>query len=220
MDEPLAALDAARKAEILPYIERLRDELGLPVVYVSHAMDEIVRLADTVVLMSDGRVIAVGSVESVMSRLDLRPMTGRYEAGAVLKTTVESHDEKFDLTALAFAGGRLLVPHVEAPIGGRIRVRVRARDVSIALHPPEVLSILNVFPGKIVEVGEGDGPQVDLLLDVGTPLWARITRRSYHELGLGVGKSVHALIKAVAIDRHSLGRVSGWRLRQDHGGGI
>jgi molybdate transport system ATP-binding protein len=220
MDEPLAALDAARKAEILPYIERLRDELGLPVVYVSHAMDEIVRLADTVVLMSDGRVIAVGSVESVMSRLDLRPMTGRYEAGAVLNTTVESHDEKFDLTALAFAGGRLLVPHVEAPIGGRIRVRVRARDVSIALHPPEVLSILNVFPGKIVEVGEGDGPQVDLLLDVGTPLWARITRRSYHELGLGVGKSVHALIKAVAIDRHSLGRVSGWRLRQDHGGGI
>ncbi|HYB11006.1 MAG TPA: molybdenum ABC transporter ATP-binding protein [Alphaproteobacteria bacterium] len=220
MDEPLASLDTARKAEILPYIERLRDELSLPVVYVSHAMDEIVRLADTVVLMSDGRVIAVGPVESVMSRLDLRPMTGRYEAGAVLNTTVESHDGNFALTTLAFAGGRLLVPHIEAPVGGRIRVRVRARDVSIALTPPKGLSILNVFPGKIVEVGEDDGPQIDLLLDVGAPLWARVTRRSYSELGLGVGKSVHALVKAVAIDRHSLGRGSRWRFREDHGGGI
>jgi molybdate transport system ATP-binding protein len=220
MDEPLAALDSARKAEILPYIERLRDELGLPVVYVSHAMDEIVRLADTVVLMSDGRVIAVGSVESVMSRLDLRPMTGRYEAGAVLNTTVDSHDEKFALTELAFAGRRMSVPRVEVPVGSRLRVRVRARDVSISLHAPQALSILNVFPGKIVEVGEDDGPQIDLLLDVGTPLWARITKRSYHELGLGVGKSVYALIKAVAIDRHSLGRASGWRFRQDQGGRI
>jgi molybdate transport system ATP-binding protein len=219
MDEPLAALDAARKAEILPYIERLRDELRLPIVYVSHAMEEIVRLADTVVLISDGRAAAAGPIEEVMSRLDLRPMTGRYEAGAVLATTVESHDPRYALTILRFPGGPLVVPQVELPVGTALRVRVRARDVSIALAPPSAISILNVFSGRIVEVGEGVGPQVDLLLDIGAPLWARVTARSYHELGLGVGKTVYALIKTVAIDRHSLGRTGIPRFREDEEGG-
>ncbi len=206
MDEPLAALDAARKAEILPYIERLRDELGMPIVYVSHAMEEIVRLADTVVLISQGRVAAAGPIEEVMSRLDLRPMTGRYDAGAVIACTVESHDERDALTALRFAGGRLLVPRIELAPGSRLRVRVRARDVSVALEPPARISVLNVFRGRVVEVGEDGGTQIDLLLDIGAPLWARVTRRSFRELGLKPGKPVHALVKAVAIDRHSLGR--------------
>ena len=111
MDEPLASLDAPRKAEILPFIERLRDELHVPVIYVSHAMEEIVRLADTLVLLSDGKVAAVGSVEELTSRLDLRPLTGRYEAGAVIRTTLAGHDVTFGLSELAIPGGRMRDSH-------------------------------------------------------------------------------------------------------------
>ena len=213
MDEPLANLDAPRRAEILPFIEGLRDELNLPVVYVSHNMDEIVRLADTVVLLSDGQAVAAGPVEEVMSRLDLRPMTGRYDAGAVLAATVAGHDEEFQLTRLAFPGGVLRVSRLDLAEGTGLRVRVRARDVALALTPPKDISVLNVLAGTVAEVGGEVGPQVDVLLDIGagdgrrqtSPLWARVTRRSIHDLGLTPGKRVYALIKAIAIDRHSLG---------------
>lgn len=218
MDEPLAALDAPRKGEILPYIERLRDELHLPIVYVSHAMEEIVRLADTVVLVSQGRVAAAGPIEEVMNRLDLRPLTGRYEAGAVISATVESHDERYGLSALRFPGGILTVPQVELPKGAALRVRVRARDVALALTPPSGVSVLNVFAGLVVEIGADRGPQIDLKLDIGAPLWARVTARSFDALGLGVGKPVYALIKAVAIDRHSLGGMGSPRFRGDEDG--
>ncbi len=205
MDEPLASLDAARRGEILPYIERLRDELGLAIVYVSHVTEEVVRLADTLVLLSDGAVAAVGPVEDIMSRLDLRPLTGRWEAGAVIEAKVAGHDRRFGLSRLDFGAGRLMVPRVELPIGAAVRVRIRARDVTIALERPQDTSVLNQLPGRVVEIGAPDGPLVDLRLDVGTPLWARITARSLHELGLQVGTPVYALIKAIAIDRHSLG---------------
>jgi molybdate transport system ATP-binding protein len=206
MDEPLASLDAARKEEILPFIEQLRDELRLPIVYVSHDSGELLRLADTVVLMSDGKAAAVGPLEEIMSRLDLRPLTGRYEAGAVLRARVEAQDPELGLTHLAFPGGMLHVARLDLPHGTEIRVRLRARDVAIALTRPTDISILNVFPGRIVEVGNGDGPHVDLKLDIGVPLWARVTLRSARDLGLSPGREVYALIKAVAIDRHSLGR--------------
>ncbi len=217
MDEPLANLDAARRAEILPFIESLRDELELPVVYVSHNMEEIVRLADTVVLLSDGRTAAVGPVEEVMSRLDLRPMTGRYDAGAVLPATVVSHDHEFDLTRLAFPGGELQVSRLDAAENTRLRVRVRARDVTLALTPPRDISVVNVLPGTVIEIGHEDGPQVDVLLHLGegaedspkSALWARITRRSLRDLGLAPGKRVYALVKAIAIDRRSLGGEGG-----------
>ncbi len=210
MDEPLASLDAARKAEILPFIEDLRDELGLSVIYVSHAMEEIVRLADTVVLIEAGRAVAHGSVEQVMSRLDLRPLTGRAEAGAVLAATVESHDDAYQLTRLAVPGGHLLVARLDLAIGAELRVRVRARDVSLSLAEPTGSSVLNRFCGSIREIApdggpQAPGPQADVLLDIGCPLWARVTRRSVDELGLAPGKQVYALVKAVAIDRHSLG---------------
>lgn len=218
MDEPLASLDAARKAEILPYIERLRDELRLPIIYVSHAMEEIVRLADAVVIMSHGRVSAMGPIEEVMSRLDLRPLTGRYEAGAVLAVTVESHDDRDSLTTLRFPGGRLTVPRLELPVGAGLRVRVRARDVSLALSPPRDISIINVLRGIVAEVGADSGAQIDLRLDVGAPLWARVTARSFRELGLAPGTTVYALIKAVALDRHSLGRTGIARFRGDDDG--
>ncbi len=206
MDEPLASLDAGRKAEIIPFIERLRDELSLPIVYVSHAIEEVIRLADTMVLMSDGGVAAGGPVEEVMSRLDLYPLTGRYETGAVIAATVAGNDLDFGLTELAFAGARLWVPRIELPLGTELRVRLRARDVSLCLERPEKTSFLNILEGRIREMDTGDRPQVDVLIDVGAPVIARITRRSVQTLGLKPGMPVFALIKAVAIDRHSLGR--------------
>ncbi len=207
MDEPLAALDQARKEEILTFIERLRDELAIPIVYVSHAMPEIVRLADTMVLMSEGRVVAVGALDELTSRLDLRPLTGRYEAGAVVTARVEVQDARFALTELSFAGGRLLVPRLELPAGAELRLRIRARDVALALERPHGTSILNVFPCIVRDIGADVGAQVDLRLDAGgAALWARVTRRSLEDLRLKPGSKVYALVKAVAIDRYSLGR--------------
>ena len=207
MDEPLASLDQPRKDEILPFIERLRDELAIPIVYVSHAMDEIVRLADTLVLVSDGRAVAVGPVEALTSRLDLRPLTGRYEAGAVLEARVREHDRAYGLTRLAFSGGQLLVPHVALPLGTPLRLRIRARDVAIALSPPKDTSILNVIEVRVEDMARDEGPMVDVLLDAGgATLWARITARSAAALELAPGARVYALVKAVALDRHSLGR--------------
>ena len=208
MDEPLASLDLAHRAEILPFIEQLRDRMRIPIVYVSHTMEEIVRLADTLVLMSEGRVAAVGPVEELSSRLDLRPLTGRFEAGAVIRASVAGNDLVFGLSELAFPGGRLRVPHLGLPLGTPVRARIRARDVSLALAPPSGISILNVFAARVVEIAEDTGPMVDVRLDIGTaqrpvPLWARITRRSTHELALAIGKPVYALVKSVALDRMS-----------------
>jgi molybdate transport system ATP-binding protein len=208
MDEPLASLDLAHRAEILPFIERLRESLRIPIVYVSHAMEEIVRLADTLVLMSEGRVVAVGAVEDLTSRLDLRPLTGRFEAGAVIRASVAGSDLVFGLTELSFPGGRLRVPHLGLPLGTPVRARIRARDVALALDRPEGLSILNVFAGRVIEIAADQGPMVDVRLDIGKPdrpvaLWARITRRSTHDLQLAVGKPIYALVKSVALDRLS-----------------
>jgi molybdate transport system ATP-binding protein len=207
MDEPLASLDQPRKDEILPFIERLRDELAIPIVYVSHAMDEIVRLADTLVLVSDGTAVAVGPVGELTSRLDLRPLTGRYEAGAVLEARVREHDKVFGLSRLAFSGGQLTVPHVALPLGTPLRVRIRARDVALALSPPRDTSILNIVEARVEDMARDEGPMVDVLLDAGgATLWARITARSSEALKLAPGARVYALVKAVALDRHSLGR--------------
>lgn len=210
MDEPLASLDQPRKDEVLPFIERLRDELAIPIVYVSHSMPEIVRLADTMVLVSDGRVEAVGPIDELTSRLDLRPLTGRYEAGAVIQARVAGHDRDYGITDLAFAGGRLRVPHVGLPVGTRLRLRIRARDVALALEPPRRTSILNAIPAVVSEIGPEEGPQVDLRVEAGaTSIWARITRRSLADLALQPGTPVTVLIKAVAVDRYSLGRGAG-----------
>jgi len=211
MDEPLASLDAPRKAEILPFIEKLRDELHLPVIYVSHAMEEIVRLADTLVLMSEGRIAAVGPVEELTSRLDLRPLTGRYEAGAVIRATVAGHDVTYGLSELAFPGGRLRVAHVALPLGTPVRARIRARDVALATTRPIGISFRNIFAARVTEVAPERAPIVDVRLDIGTPaqpvaLWARVTARAAHELGLTPGREVFALVKTVALDRASYGR--------------
>ena len=204
MDEPLAALDAARKSEIMGYIERLRDVLGVPIIYVSHALEEVTRLADQMVLLADGAVVATGSAVELMSRPDLSPPTGRHEAGALIETRVAGHDE-FGLTELAFEGGVLRVSGLDLADGTQVRARIRARDVAIATARPSDLSILNVFAGRVAEMHPSGAAAMDLQLDIGVKLWARITARSAHDLGLVPGREVYALVKSVAIDRHSLG---------------
>jgi molybdate transport system ATP-binding protein len=206
MDEPLASLDVQRRDEVLRYIELLRDDLSIPIVYVSHSVAEVTRLADTLVLLSEGKAIAVGDIDEVMSRLDLRPQTGRFEAGAVIDTVVAAHDPGYELTTLRFTGGELLVPSVEGLVGERVRVRIRARDVSLALTRPEATSIVNVLEGEVVAFSAEDGPVVDVRLRVGeAPLLARITRRSRDLMALAEGQRVYALIKAVSFDRRSVG---------------
>jgi len=205
MDEPLAALDEARKAEILPYIERLRDEIGLPIVYVSHSVAEVARLATTVVTMADGRVTAVGRPSDVLSRPDLAPGADEAEAGAVLKAVIQSHDDTFGLTALSAAGGTLTVPRLHRPLGTPVRVRVRARDVMLAVDEPHGLSALNVLKATIHEIGEPHGPVVEVRLGAGeAELTARLTRRSVSALALAPGREVYAVIKSIAFDEANL----------------
>jgi molybdate transport system ATP-binding protein len=206
LDEPLASLDAPRKAEILYYVERLRDELRIPMMYVSHSLDEVIRLADSMVLMSDGRVLATGAVREMTGRVDLRPYLGRHEGGAVIEARVAGQDLESGLARLEFDGGALEIPDVEALPGERVRIRVRARDVSIALSRPSGVSIRNILPGTIVRLSDEEGTSLDVSLDLGgTPLIARITRKSAAELGLKPGLPVYALVKSVSIDRRSVG---------------
>ena len=205
MDEPLASLDDARKAEILPYIERLRDETKIPIIYVSHSVPEVTRLATTVVVMADGKVAGAGPIREVMSRTDLFPAIGRTEAGAVIDAKVIGHDEDYQLTRLKCGAGELTVSRIAVPIGAPIRIRVRASDVMLALSPPEGLSALNILPAVICEIGEPQGANVDVTLDCGgEPLTARLTRASVDKLKLRPGSSVYAVVKSVAFDYENL----------------
>ncbi|MBV9587883.1 MAG: molybdenum ABC transporter ATP-binding protein [Alphaproteobacteria bacterium] len=204
MDEPLASLDDERKSEILPYIERLRDEFAIPIVYVSHAIAEVTRLATTMVIMSEGRVAAVGPTAEIMGRIDLFPLTGRAEAGAILNTRVAEHDVRFGLTTLRTAAGDLRVPYIDMRLGASLRVRIRARDVMIALQPPQGLSALNVLPATVAEIAPADGASVEMRLDcAGEALIARLTRRSVEGLGLMPGRQVYAVIKSIAFDHQA-----------------
>jgi molybdate transport system ATP-binding protein len=206
LDEPLASLDAPRKAEILYYIERMRDDVHVPIVYVSHSLDEVVRLADNVVLVSDGKALGSGTVQEMASSLTLRPYVGRFEGGAVIEARVVAQDLESGLAQLEFAGGVLHVPDVDALTGETVRVRIRARDVSLALTRPEDVSILNMLPGTVAELGAATGASLDVRLDIGgSAVLARITQHSAARLGLAPGKPVFALIKAVSLDRHSVG---------------
>jgi len=199
MDEPLASLDARRKAEILPFIRTLQHETGIPVVYVSHIMEEIVEIADALVLLDRGAVIASGPVEDLLSRLDLREQTGRHGPGAAIQVTVQSHDRAHGLTRLAFPAGAILVPEIAQPAGSTVRIRIRAADVALALERPRDISTLNILEGTIRELSPAEGAQVDVLVDAGILLWAQVTPLAVERLKLAPGARVYALIKAVAI---------------------
>ncbi len=209
MDEPLASLDERRKQDILPYVERMRDEMGVPIVYVSHALTEVARLATTVVLVSEGRIEAAGATADILARVSLFPMTGRFEAGAVLECVVAGPDAQTGLMRLTSQAGDLLVPQLETPQGARLRVRVRARDVMIAIERPQGLSALNALPARVLEV-RSDPPYADVKLDAdGVALLSRITDYSARALGLSPGREVFAVIKSTAFDRRSLGLAFG-----------
>ena len=198
MDEPLSALDEARKREILPYIERLRDEAGLPIVYVSHSVAEVARLASTVVVLEAGRVAASGPVDAVLRRPDLIP--DRAEAGSVLAMRVERHDPEAGLTRLTGPAGPLDLPLIDAPEGRRLNLLVPARDVLLALARPETLSARNVLPGRVAVLREeGTACLVEVACGEAT-LAARLTRASARDLGLSVGRPVFAIVKSVALD--------------------
>ena len=202
MDEPLAALDMARKEEILPYIERLRDEMKLAIVYVSHSVDEVARLADTLVLLAEGKVIASGTVNEVFGRLDLRPHTGRFEASMVLTAVVVAHDRTSGTTILDHPAGRMWIPTIDRPPGSAVRLRVRAREVALAVGTPGLLSIRNRLEATVTDIAIGPGAAVEVQLDVGgQALVARITRDAARALDIAVGQPVVALIKSAAFDR-------------------
>lgn len=200
MDEPLAALDLKRKLEILPYLERLHDELDIPVLYVSHAPDEVARLADHLVLLDSGKVAASGDLRSTLARTDL-PQIFLDDAGVVLETAVAGHEDD-GLTRLGFAGGHLYVSQRPEAIGHRLRCRIHARDVSIALKANSDSSILNVLPATVAAITPTDTPGHVLLrleLQGGDALLARITVRSRRTLGIETGMAVMAQVKSVAL---------------------
>jgi molybdate transport system ATP-binding protein len=201
LDEPLASLDVQRKLEILPYLERLHDELSIPMLYVSHSPDEVARLADHLVVLDSGRVLAQGALAETLARLDL-PIAYADDAGSVIEGVVDSHDDEYHLTRVACPGGSLWIGQVARPPGSRLRVRVHARDVSVALTSPAQTSILNVLPAMLEAISD-DGPErVTLRLRLGgtgAPLLARITRRSRATLALRCGMQVYAQIKGVAL---------------------
>jgi molybdate transport system ATP-binding protein len=205
MDEPLASLDAGRKAEILPYLERLRDEVRVPIVYVSHSLDEVARLADTLVVLEHGRVAAQGTLFDVMARLDLPGIGAHYQMGAVIECQIAAHNTNDGCSMLTFEGGTLMSAPLNVPVGRRLRVRILARDVLISTVSPEGLSALNVLPGVITGIRiESDGG-AEVQIAVGeVKLVALITRRSCERLGLAPGTKVFAVIKTMAIDRPGL----------------
>ncbi|MFP5495958.1 MAG: molybdenum ABC transporter ATP-binding protein [Gammaproteobacteria bacterium] len=202
MDEPLAALDSKRKSEILPYLERLHDELEIPVLYVSHAQDEVARLADHIVLLSDGKALASGPIGETLARLDL-PMALGDDAGVVINGTVSAYDEHYQLLTLQLPASQLQmrVAHAPLALGKPLRFKIQARDVSLSLQAEEHSSILNRLPVTVTqEIPADNAAHVLVSLDAaGTPLLARITRYSRDQLQLHPGQTLWAQIKAVAV---------------------
>ena len=201
MDEPLASLDIQRKQELLPFIRRLHEELRIPVVYVSHAISEILQLADRVALLKQGKLVGAGVLNEVLTSLEFRKSFGSLRVGAVLDARVASHEPEYGLTQLEFKGQSLFVPLQSVAIGQLVRMHILSSDVSLVVgrtHSPT--SVLNILEATIIEIREMDQSSVDVLLDIGAPLVASITRKSLANLGLKPGQHVYAHIKTVALN--------------------
>ena len=203
LDEPLAALDLKARAEILPLIARLPGMFGLPVIHVTHSVEEITQLADRMVVLSEGRMIAAGGVAECLERADILPATGRFEAGAVLEARVRCHDPRLHMTCVAVGEQMLEMPGVDLPDGEAIRLRIRARDVSLALSRPERISIRNVLKGHVAELRTEPGTAfAEALIDIGAGrIRARITRAAVEALNLREAMPVFALVKSVSFER-------------------
>lgn len=203
LDEPLAGLDRQRKIEILPYLEALPGQFGIPTLFVSHDIDEVAQLADRVLVLADGRAQAHGPTATVLERFDLEPVLGRFEAGVVLEGRVAGHDARLHLTRVALGQHILTLPMRERLTPGTtVRLRVRARDVALATRAPEGLSIRNILPGTLTElVMEHEAGAAEALIDIGTAhVRARLTLAAVEDLVLEPGSPVFALIKSVSFD--------------------
>lgn len=200
MDEPLAALDLKRKQEILPYLERLHDELAIPIIYVSHSPEEVARLADYIVAMEGGRVVAAGTLAETLARTDL-PISVGHEACVVLPSTLGTVDEQWRLAEVCFPGGSLWLRDNGHPPGRKVRIRVFARDVSLALEQPAQTSIQNILQGQVDAIGEDEHPGLALVrVQVGASMFlSRLTKRAVMELGLKLGQAVWVQVKTVAL---------------------
>lgn len=208
MDEPLAALDEARKAEILPYLERLRDEVRLPILYVSHSVAEVARLATTVILMEAGRVTAQGPAIEMLADPAIAPAMGLREAGSMIFARVVAQEED-GLTRLETAGGPVFLPSIGAGPGARLRLRILAQDVMLATERPRGISALNVLATIVEDIRLGDGPGAMVQLRMGEErLLARVTRRSVRALDLHPGAQVFAVLKTVSVGRENVGTAS------------
>lgn len=199
MDEPLSGLDLKRRAEILPYLDALVRELDIPVIYVSHAPDEVARLADHLVFMEQGKVVADGPIGEMLTRPDL-PMARGREAEALIETRAIGYDKAFALNFLEFPGGTFTVPGERLEVDSRVRLRVAARDVSLTLNAQRETSILNIFEARVDQLSPEGLAQMVVRLDVaGVALLAHVTRKSVEGLGLEPGKRVYAQVKSVAV---------------------
>jgi molybdate transport system ATP-binding protein len=200
MDEPLSNLDLASRNDVLPHLERLHDDLSIPIVYVSHEINEVMRIADHLLLMDAGRSIAFGPVQEILTQPGL-PLAHLEQAGTVLEGIIAQHDQAFHLSYIEVSGGRLAISLKSAPIGKTVRVRIEARDVSLALQPPQRSSITNVLPARVLDVTADRDPAQRLIrLQVGgKPLLARITLRSVQQLGIAPGLQLYAQIKSAAL---------------------
>ncbi|MCV2869665.1 molybdenum ABC transporter ATP-binding protein [Defluviimonas sp. WL0002] len=201
MDEPLSALDQARRAEILPLVEGLRDRLGLPILYVSHSVGEVARLATHVLAMVQGHVASLGPAEDVFANSAAAVAFGGEEPGSLIAARVIGMTDD-GLCRLGFAGGEILLPEPVGPKDAKVRVFVRARDVMIAAARPEGLSALNILPAVVHAVGQVNAASSDVILDMnGSRVRARVTHRSVRNLELSPGRACHAILKSVALAR-------------------
>lgn len=200
MDEPLSALDHGAKQAILPYLESLHDEFGIPSLYVSHDPNEVARLADRMVVLERGRVIAEGEAAPLLTRLDL-PLSGYDDAAALLEGTVSAHDHTYHLTWISLQGNRIAVSREDLAVGHHARVRIQARDVSLSLRAHADTSILNVLPARVIDTHDISQTTalVRLELEDGQTLLSRITRRSAMGMGIQEGMQLYAQVKSVAL---------------------
>ncbi len=201
MDEPLASLDIPRKQELLPFIRRLHEELHIPVIYVSHAIAEILQLADRIILLKEGHVTGTGQLNEVLTSLEFRGSLGSHRVGGVLDAHVATHEPQYGLTQLDFKGQALFVPFQPVAVGQPMRIHILSSDISLVIgRTDSPTSVLNILEATITEIREIDQSSADVLLDIGAPLVASITRKSLMNLGLKPGHRVFAYIKAVALN--------------------
>ena len=202
MDEPLAALDEKIKHEVLPYFQRLQSELRIPVFYVSHSLNEVLQLVDTMLLMDQGKIVSAGTVAEVLSRPEISTHVGSSIVGSVLDTIVDRQDNEFHLTVLKHKGQALYVPQRDVAIGSKLRIQIRAEDISLAVTPiQDQTSVLNVLAARVMgtSFNSEDDFKAEVTLDIGSPILATITKKSLANLNLKPGQNVYAHIKAIRM---------------------